>query len=144
MVGREALLVGSIPLDTAEEVFRTFGGSLGPSLTTMPDGEVGPRKHWISKVHYQVLAGHPELEIVRRPQPENGVERLNPRNAADSWQFKVKDGSSIVSGAQYTPVSPKSFWRAGIGGASRPLPEREQERPRLSATRFRRPRAKWR
>ena len=31
----------------------------------------------------------------------------------------------------------------GIGGASRPLPEREQERPRLSATRLRRPRPKW-
>jgi TetR/AcrR family transcriptional repressor of nem operon len=29
------------------------------------------------------------------------------------------------------------------GGASRPLPEREQERPRLSATRLRRPRPKW-
>src|SRR5215470_12560778 len=28
-------------------------------------------------------------------------------------------------------------------GASRPLPEREQERPRLSATRLRRPRPKW-
>jgi hypothetical protein len=95
-VKRDLLLVGSIPLDTVEEVFRTFGGTLGPSLTTMPDGEVGPRKHWISKVHYQVLSGHPELETVRRPQPENGVERLNPRNAADSWQFKVKDGIELV------------------------------------------------
>ena len=91
-----ALLVGSVPLDTAEEVFRSFGGLLGPSLMAMPDGEVGPRKHWISKVHYQVLAGHPELETVRRPQPENGVERLNPRNAADSWQFKVKEGIELV------------------------------------------------
>ncbi len=62
----------------------------------MPDGEVGPRKHWISKVHYQVLSGHPELETVRRPQPENGIERLNPRNAADSWQFKVRDGVELV------------------------------------------------
>ena len=69
---------------------------LGPSLTAMPDGEVGPRKHWISKVHYQVLSGHPELETVRRPQPDNGVERLNPRNAADSWLFKVKDGVERV------------------------------------------------
>jgi hypothetical protein len=62
----------------------------------VPDGEVGPRKHWISRVHYQVLAGHPELEIVRRPRPENGVERLNPRDAADSWQFKVRDGVEQV------------------------------------------------
>jgi hypothetical protein len=95
-VGTDLLLVGSIPLDTAEDVFRTFGGTLGTSLKTMPDGEVGPRKHWISRVHYQVLAGHAELETVRRPQPENGVERLHPRNAADSWLFKVKDGVDRV------------------------------------------------
>jgi hypothetical protein len=47
-------------------------------------------------VHYQVLAGHAELDIVRRPQPENGVERLNPRNAGDSWQFMVKPGVERV------------------------------------------------
>ncbi len=93
---KEVLLVGSIPLDTVDEVFRTFGAKLGPSLQAMPDGEVGPRKHWISRVHYQVLAGHAELKTVRHPQPENGVERLNPRNAADSWLFKVKDGVERV------------------------------------------------
>jgi hypothetical protein len=95
-LSREVLLVGSIPLDTAEEVFSTFGAPLGPSLKAMPDGEVGPRQHWISKVHYQVLSGHADLETVRRPQPENGIERLNPRNAADSWLFKVKDGITHV------------------------------------------------
>jgi hypothetical protein len=96
-VSREVLLVGSIPLDTAEDVFSMFGTELGPSLAAMPDGEVGPRKHWISRVHYQVLAGHSELETARHPQPENNVERLNPRNAADSWLFKVKDGVERVS-----------------------------------------------
>ena len=96
-MNKEVLLVGSIPLDTADEVFRTFGATLGPSLAAMPDGEVGPRKHWISRIHYQVLAGHAELETVRHPAPENGVERLNPRNAADSWLFKVKDGVERVS-----------------------------------------------
>jgi hypothetical protein len=95
-VDGEVLLVGSIPLDTAEDVFRTFGTALGPSLTAMPDGEVGPRRHWISRVHYQVLAGHADLDIVRRPAPEDGVERLHPRNAADSWLFKVKDGVDRV------------------------------------------------
>ena len=92
----QLLLVGSIPLDTANEVFETFGAPLGQFLHTMPDGEVGPRRHWISRVHYQVLAAHPELEVVRRPQPDNGVERLFPRNAADSWLFKVRDGVDQV------------------------------------------------
>ena len=55
---QDVLLVGSIPLDTPEQVFREFGGPLGSALKTMPDGEVGPRKHWISRIHYQVLSGH--------------------------------------------------------------------------------------
>ena len=92
----DLLLVGSIPLDTVTEVFEKFGKPLGGHLATIPDGEVGPRKHWISRVHYQVLAAHPELEVVRHPAPENGVERQNPRNAGDSWQFKVKEGVSRV------------------------------------------------
>ena len=46
----ELLLVGSIPLDTPEDVFRTFGRPLGKYLFAMPDGEVGPRRHWISRV----------------------------------------------------------------------------------------------
>ena len=95
-MGRDLLLVGSIPLDSVEDVFRTFGEPLGAALATMPDGEVGPRRHWISRIHYQVLSGHPELETVRRPKPENGVERLYPRDAADSWLFKVKDGVERV------------------------------------------------
>jgi hypothetical protein len=95
-LAQDVLLVGSIPLDTVEEVFRLFGAKLGGVLKAMPDGEVGPRRHWISKIHYQVLSGHPELETLRRPQPENGVERLYPRNAADSWTFKVKDGVERV------------------------------------------------
>ncbi|MGB6448040.1 MAG: hypothetical protein WBF47_23300 [Xanthobacteraceae bacterium] len=93
----ELLLVGSIPYDTPQEVFQSFGASLGQYLFAMPDGEVGPRRHWISRVHYQVLAAHPELEIVQRPAPdENGVEQQHPRNAADAWWFKVKDGVKQV------------------------------------------------
>lgn len=89
----DLLLVGSIPLDTPQDVFQAFGAPLGKYLSAMPDGEVGPRRHWISRVHYQVLAAHPELEVVQRPAPdENGVERQFPRNAADAWWFKVKEG----------------------------------------------------
>lgn len=92
----ELLLVGSIPLDTVEDVFDSFGSTLGPYLAAIPDGEVGPRQHWISRVHYQVFAGHSEIDILRRPEPDDGVERLNPRGAGDSWLFKVKDGVERV------------------------------------------------
>jgi hypothetical protein len=93
---KKLLMVGSVPFNTVKEVFDTFGTALGKDLLALPDGEVGPRRHWISRVHYQVFAAHPELEILRRPRPDNGVERLNPRDAADSWQFKVKDGVGQV------------------------------------------------
>lgn len=94
---RQLHLVGSIPLHTPQEVFETFGAPLGRFLFAMPDGEVGPRRHWISRVHYQVLAAHPELEIVQRPAPDaDGVERQFPRNAADAWHFRVKAGVSHV------------------------------------------------
>jgi catechol 2,3-dioxygenase-like lactoylglutathione lyase family enzyme len=92
----DLLLIGSIPHDTVVDVFEKFGRPLAAHLAALPDGEVGPRQHWISRVHYQVLSGHPELETVRRPMPENGVERLNPRDANDSWQFKVKTGIGKV------------------------------------------------
>ena len=41
-------LVGSIGLDTVDEVFATVGNMLGPHLHRIPDGEVGGRKLWIS------------------------------------------------------------------------------------------------
>jgi len=90
------LLVGSIPFDTPQDVFEKFGAPLGRFLSAMPDGEVGPRSHWISRIHYQVFAGHPELEILARPRPDNGVERLFPHDNTDRWQFKVRDGVARV------------------------------------------------
>jgi hypothetical protein len=95
-VSDQLLLVGSIPFDTPKEVFETFGTPLGRFLAAVPDGEVGPRSHWISRIHYQVFAGHPELEILARPRPDNGVERLNPHDNSDRWQFKVRDGVAQV------------------------------------------------
>lgn len=89
-------LVGSIPFDTAEEVFGEFGTALGEHLHCMPDGEVGLRSHWISRVHYQVLALHPDIDVLRQPALDDGAERLNPRNAGDSWLFRVRPGAEPV------------------------------------------------
>src|SRR6516162_1602992 len=65
----DLLLVGSIPLDTPEQVFRRVGGPLGPYLAYMPDGEVGDRRYWIDGIAYRVFNGHPEIEALRRPAP---------------------------------------------------------------------------
>jgi len=55
-------MVGSVPLDDAESVFRTLSGQLGPHLKRIPDGETGRRRRWISFVNDQ-LQEHPDLEI---------------------------------------------------------------------------------
>lgn len=90
---KDLLLVGSVPMDTVQDVFQTFGAKLGKFLPAMPDGEVGPRRHWISRVHYQVLALHPDLEVVQQPAKDpDGREHIFPRNAGDSWMFRVRDG----------------------------------------------------
>jgi hypothetical protein len=91
------LLVGSVPLQTAKEVFETFGKPLGKHLASVPDGEVGFRRHWISRVHFQVFAIHPDIEVLQQPRADDGVERLNPHDVSDSWRFKVREGAKAIN-----------------------------------------------
>jgi hypothetical protein len=87
----DLLLVGSIPLDTPEQVLRRVGAPLGPYLAYMPDGEVGDRRYWIDGIAYRVFNGHPEIETLRRPAPDaNGVENWRPLGMHDQFQFRVK------------------------------------------------------
>jgi hypothetical protein len=92
-VNDELLLVGSVPLDTAEEVFREVGAPLGAHLAYMPDGEIGERQFWIDGIAYRVLNGHPEIETLRRPAPDaDGIERWRPQGRHDQFQFRVRPG----------------------------------------------------
>ena len=78
------LLVGSVPLDSVEDVMRTFGSKLGSYLPAMPDGEVGERRSWVNRLGYQIFNGHQDLDTIRRPKPVNGVEQLLPRSRDES------------------------------------------------------------
>ncbi len=59
-----AHLVGSVPLDGAEAVFRRVLGALAPELSRVPDGETGERRRWI---YWQrtMLESHPAREVDR-------------------------------------------------------------------------------
>jgi hypothetical protein len=93
----ELLLVGSIPLETAEEVFRAFGPTLGKWLSFMPDGEIGDRRYWIDGIAYRVLNGHPDIETLKRPAPdEHGIEQWRPRGIHDQFRFRVRPGVEEV------------------------------------------------
>ena len=94
----ELLLVGSIPLDTPEDVFRTFGPAIGDWLAYLPDGEVGDRRFWIDAVAYRVLNGHPQLETIGRPAPdEHGPDTWRPQGYHDQFKFRVVPGVDEVS-----------------------------------------------
>ena len=55
-------LIGSIPLDSSEQVFRRLSDELGPFLRCMPDGETGERSRWVY-FQRQMLLDHPAMEI---------------------------------------------------------------------------------
>ena len=59
-------LVGSVPLSSAEEVFRTTSSILGGRLRRIPDGETGIRSNWIGW-QKQLFAGNPIFEVVAPP-----------------------------------------------------------------------------
>ena len=78
------LLVGSVPLGSADEVFQLAASELGDRLDRMPDGETGPRSDWIVW-QYPVLSSRPEFEVC---PPGADSHRALPR-------LRVRDGESI-------------------------------------------------
>ena len=92
----ELFLPGSLPCETAEQAFKTFGGALGQWLDYMPDGEIGTRRYWIDGVAFRVFNGHPDIETVKYPERENGVEQWWPRGRHDEFGFRVRPGVAKV------------------------------------------------
>jgi methionine synthase II (cobalamin-independent) len=58
MIPNKVHFVGSIALDSVEEVFATLGTSLGRRLRRVPDGEPGGRRLWISWQYPLLRAQH--------------------------------------------------------------------------------------
>ncbi|HEX4192065.1 MAG TPA: hypothetical protein VHY80_03165 [Stellaceae bacterium] len=89
-------LVGSVPLDSAGQVFETCARALGPHLGSLPDGEVGHRIHWIVCQAVFVFNNHPDIELVHRPAPRDGKEQWLPRDNQDQWKFRLKSPTGAV------------------------------------------------
>jgi SAM-dependent methyltransferase len=70
-----AHLVGSVPLGSAEEVFRRTTEVLGDRLRRLPDGETGPRSDWILW-QYPVFSACPQFEV---GPPGDGTYRTLPK-----------------------------------------------------------------
>ncbi|MGP0090919.1 MAG: hypothetical protein ACLPKB_13315 [Xanthobacteraceae bacterium] len=86
MPGHDVYLVGSVPLDTAEDVFKTVSAAFGSRIKRIPDGETGPRLDWISWLE-PVFANSPAL--VKSDQ----IFRVH-ENAKGWLRYKLKPGKS--------------------------------------------------
>ena len=77
-------LVGSVPLGSAEEVFRTLSRDLRDRVRRLPDGETGPRADWIVW-QYPVLSSRPQFEVAP-PAPGfyRALPQLRLRNESDA------------------------------------------------------------
>lgn len=83
----ELLMVGSVPFDTAEEVFRACGRHVGDYISSVPDGEFGPRTSWIGYLARDVYDGHPEIDTLSK------LDESKPTSLKDQsnkWVFKLK------------------------------------------------------
>lgn len=61
---RGALLVGSVPADSAEDAISLGLSKLGGRLHSMPDGETGERRNWIIHI-IEALRAHPDFELAK-------------------------------------------------------------------------------
>jgi len=61
-------LVGSIPLEDADTVFKTVSAKVGANLSRLPDGETGKRIGWI-KFLQDYLNSHPQMETDTEQPP---------------------------------------------------------------------------
>lgn len=55
-------LVGSVAMDSSDEVFTRVSEQLGPHMCRIPDGETGERSKWIL-FQRAMLAEHPAMEV---------------------------------------------------------------------------------
>jgi SAM-dependent methyltransferase len=100
-------LVGSVPLASAEDVFRTVSAQLGDRLRRIPDGETGPRADWIVW-QYPVLSSRPQFEVAPPP----------PRSYRALPQLKLRadeDGGDLSFGSLgYADAALASYRTFGV------------------------------
>jgi len=103
-------LVGSVPLNTAEEVFRTVSTSIGPAVKRLPDGETGPRRLWIGMIS-EMLDKHPAFEVDPN-EPPFAMRLWNGELHRELKRLRIKPGakpSDIRFATNYAGMAIESF-----------------------------------
>ncbi len=111
MAGKQAIhLVGSMPLDSAEDVFRTVCGATGGNVRRVPDGETGMRINWIRCIQ-DMLTAHPDFEVDPETPPLQW-RQWDGKFLREIPQLKFKDGvdpDSVVFTTPYREEAVRSF-----------------------------------
>jgi hypothetical protein len=81
-------LVGSVPLNTAADVFRAVSDAIGPHLTRIPDGETGDRTGWVG-FQALMLLDHPSFELVPSDVPGERAEDLTRAVSAQTDGYRA-------------------------------------------------------
>ena len=91
----DVLLVGSVPLETVEDVFRTCAKSLGRHAYALPDGEVGERSTWIMALPYLTYVHNQDIEpivMARREDVKSPEDHSAEKMAKTFSLFRFKPG----------------------------------------------------
>ena len=86
--GALAQLVGSVPLNSAEEVFSAVAGELGARVRRIPDGETGDRTGWVG-FQIPMLAGHESFEIMPSGKPDSRESDLDKVARAEGEDYTL-------------------------------------------------------
>lgn len=89
-IDSDLLLVGSLPADSTEEALRAGGELFGDLTFALPDGETGPRALWTYYEFTQLVAPHPDVEVVRELTGP-------PRHVQEGILLKIRDGVEELS-----------------------------------------------
>jgi len=81
-------LVGSVPLNSAAEVFRAASDAIGPHLKRIPDGETGERTGWVG-FQALMLLDHPDFELVPSDVPGERAEDLERAVRAQGEEYRT-------------------------------------------------------
>ena len=109
-IDQPILLVGSIPGDDAEAVFRACGPALGEHVRAIPDGETGLRRVWVNFIAATVLNTHPSIRSVSQPKPVGSI--------ANEWRTASRRSSPPKAGkksatpletGKYLPPAPDNL-----------------------------------
>jgi hypothetical protein len=92
----DVVLVGSVPFETAEDVFRACADGVGDLVSCLPDGEVGYRIEWINFLAAKLYSEHPDLETISRPRTPSGEDAWAPTGYEEHWLFRVRPGLDSI------------------------------------------------